>query len=197
MFRRRHARRRHVAIRFPADKPTGVLTFSGRASVKSITGTVLDQRCQLIHARVRGVQSRRTTLFATGMRCQSDERTLVQDEQLPPAQARQRALRHAQSVAAMLAAERSLLAWAPQLKVKTRRANYPRRSGRPVARRWLTFNEKRMRRQLNAKLLDRSIPQRRYVDYVPTKLQFYYGSVGGRGYTRVRRSYRAHTDERR
>jgi len=54
-----------------------------------------------------------------------------------------------------------------------------------------------MRRQLNAKLLERNIPQKRYIDYVPTKLQFYYGSVGSTGYARLRRVYRPHSRERR
>jgi hypothetical protein len=74
--------------------------------------------------------------------------------------------------------------------VKTRRAHYPRVGSVPVARRWLSFKAKRDRRTFNAKLLARNIPQRRYIDYAPIKLQYYFGSIGSSGYSRFRRVHR-------
>jgi len=81
--------------------------------------------------------------------------------------------------------------------VRTRRAHSPRIKGVPRARRWLGFTAKRERRNLNAKLLARNIPQRRYTDYAPIKLQYYYGSVNSTGYARFRRVHRLHSTNSR
>ncbi len=81
--------------------------------------------------------------------------------------------------------------------MRNRRAHSPRVNGVPRPRRWLGFTAKRERRNFNAKLLARNIPQRRYTDYTAIKLQYYYGSVSSVGYTRFRRVHRLHSDHSR
>jgi len=97
----------------------------------------------------------------------------------------------------MAAAERAISAWSPQLSVRNRRAHFPRVQGVPVRRRTLSFTAKRARRNSNARRLARNIPQRRYTDYAPIKLQYYYGSVGSAGYVRFRRVHRPHSRHNR
>jgi ribosomal protein S4 len=101
------------------------------------------------------------------------------------------------SVRRMLENERALSAWSPQMSVRNRRAHYPRVNATPTVRRWLSFKAKRDRRNFNAKLLARNIPQRRYIDYAPIKLQYYYGSISSSGYSRLRRIYRPHSKHNR
>lgn len=81
--------------------------------------------------------------------------------------------------------------------MRNRRAHSPRVRGVPVRRKTLSFTAKRVRRNFNAKLLARNIPQRRYTDYTPIKLQYYYGSVGSTGYVRFRRVHRSHSKHSR
>jgi hypothetical protein len=97
----------------------------------------------------------------------------------------------------MLAAERIASAWSPQLSTRNRRQHYPRVNGVPLARRRLGFKAKRERRLANAKRLERGIPQIRYTDYTPVKLQYFYGSAASAGYVRFRRVHRMHSDHSR
>lgn len=97
----------------------------------------------------------------------------------------------------MSAVERQLSAWSPQLSTRNRRQHAPRVSGIPIARRYLGFKAKRERRLANARRLARGVPQIRYTDYMPVKLQYFYGSAASAGYTRFRRVHRMHSDHAR
>jgi hypothetical protein len=101
------------------------------------------------------------------------------------------------SARAMLAAERGLSAWSPQLSTRNRRQHYPRVNGVPLPRRRLGFKAKRERHLANVRRLARGVPQIRYVDYMPVKLQYFYGSVASAGYVRFRRVHRMHSEHSR
>jgi hypothetical protein len=104
---------------------------------------------------------------------------------------------HARSARAVSSAERAISAWSPQLSTRNRRHHYPRVNGLPLPRRWLGFKAKRERRLANARRLERGIPQIRYTDYMPIKLQYFYGSAASAGYARFRRVHRMHSADSR
>jgi hypothetical protein len=66
-----------------------------------------------------------------------------------------------------------------------------------MARRRLGFRAKRERRLANMRRLERGVPQIRYIDYTPVKLQYFYGSAGSAGYLRFRRVHRMHSEHSR
>lgn len=100
---------------------------------------------------------------------------------------------YSRSAREMLRKERALCAWTPQLSSRKRRWSYPRVNGVPLPRKRVSFKAERERIRQNANLLLRNLPQRKYVDYGATKLQFKLGSSGALGFKRIRRVHRAHT----
>jgi hypothetical protein len=83
------------------------------------------------------------------------------------------------------------------MSTRSRRRHFPRVNGIPTRRRRLSFKARRDRRQDNIRRLQRGIPQIRYTNYAPIKLQFFYGSVGTAGYVRYRRVHRMHSSDSR
>ena len=76
---------------------------------------------------------------------------------------------------------------------RTRRWSYPRVNGIPRPRKRVSFKAERERLRHNANLLFRNLPQKKYIDYGPAKLQYHLGSIRASGVTRIRRVHRLHT----
>lgn len=147
--------------------------------------------------KFHATSSRRTMRHVAILRSRTNSVTALATNKQTARALRLHSLWQVRSVRAMLAAERAISAWSPQISARNRRKHYPRVGGVPLPRKRLTFRARRMRRVENAQRLRRGVPQRRYTDHTRARLQYYFGSVGSAGYLRARRVHRTPSNHSR
>jgi hypothetical protein len=167
--------------------------FATRAGVTRFSIRSKNRAVKVSGRRPVARSIRRTRRYLTPTAARSSEVNSLHTRPAPHAALKAQGVWHARSVRGMLHAERRLSAWAPQMSTRNRRRHFPRVNGIPTRRRRLSFRARRDRRLDNFRRLQRGVPQIRYINYAPRKLQYYYGSVASAGYVRFRRVHRMHS----